>query len=115
MTYKALTRSVSLPNLSENDIVDISEYLEKLRFFNKYSNQGTYITDDRYREYSDTGLHYYAYTTLIQYFSDLQTYYKNAVYAKILFSKDYKLSCQTLTNDNSPADLIAYPTISNVR
>ena len=115
MTYKALTRSIVLPNLSENDIINIDEYLEKLRFFNKYGNQGTYITDNRYREYSDIGLHYYAYTTLIQYFSDLQAYYKNAVYARILFSRDYKLSCQVLTEDNSPADLVAYPTISNVR
>lgn len=115
MTYKALTRNVALPNLSENDIVHISEYLEKLRFFNKYSNQGTYITDNRYREYSDVGLHYYAYSTLIQYFSDLRMYYKNAAYAKIVFSRDYKLSCQVLTKDKKPTDFISCPAIANER
>lgn len=115
MTCKELTRSVHLPNLSENDIINIAEYLEKLRFFQKYGNQGTYMTDSRYRKYSDVGLHYYAYSTLIQYFSDLRMYYKNAAYAKIVFSRDYKLSCQVLKKDQKPTDFISCPAIANER
>lgn len=60
MAYKYLNRSAVLEHLQEGQAVNIDEYIEKLRFFKKYTdNQGTYITDRRYIEYSEIGLHYY--------------------------------------------------------
>lgn len=52
MAYKYLNRSAVLEHLQEGQTVNIDEYIEKLRFFKKYTdNQGTYITDRRYQEY----------------------------------------------------------------
>lgn len=51
MAYKYLNRSAVLEHLQEGQTVNIDEYIEKLRFFKKYTdNQGTYITDRRYIE-----------------------------------------------------------------
>lgn len=72
--YKALTRAVKLENLTEGQTINRLEYIEKLKFFNKYdTGRGTYIVDKNYREYGEIGLHYYKYTTLIEYFSELST------------------------------------------
>lgn len=72
--YKALTKAVKLENLTEGQTINRLEYIEKLKFFNKYNKDGgTYIVDRRYREYGEIGLHYYKYTTLINYFSKLST------------------------------------------
>lgn len=60
MAYKYLNRSAVLEHLQEGQTVNIDEYIEKMQFFKKYgSNQGIYITDSRYIEYSEIGLHYY--------------------------------------------------------
>ena len=49
MAYKYLNRSAVLEHLQEGQTVNIDEYIEKLRFFKKYTDsQGTYITDRRY-------------------------------------------------------------------
>ena len=86
--YKALTKSVKLENLTEGQIVNRLEYIEKLKFFNKYdAGGGTYIVDRNYREYGEIGLHYYKYTTLIDYFSKLS---KDEVTIKFV---NWKLSC----------------------
>ena len=68
MAYKYLNRSAVLEHLQEGQTVNIDEYIEKLRFFKKYTdNQGTYITDRRYIEYSEIGLHYYKFDTFSEY------------------------------------------------
>lgn len=72
MEYKALRRTVELNNLSEGQVIDTKEYIEKLRFFSKYSTaKGTYITDKTYVEYSERGLHYFYYETLIKLLTQL--------------------------------------------
>lgn len=98
MSYKALNRSIELEHLSEGQIINIPEYIEKLEFFKKYHKyQGTYIVDRRYVEYSETGLHYYKYGTLIRFFTDLKNRY-GLNYAKITFGKTYKLQCMPLSD-----------------
>ena len=68
MDYKYLNRSAALEHLQEGQAINIDEYIEKLRFFKKYTDsQGTYITDHRYIEYSEIGLHYFKYDTLIKF------------------------------------------------
>lgn len=101
MSYKALNRFIELEHLSEGQIIYIPEYIEKLEFFKKYHKyQGTYIIDRRYAEYSDTGLHYYKYDTLIRFFTDLQKRY-GLNYAKITFSGTYKLQCMPLSDTSA--------------
>ena len=86
--YKALTKAVKLENLTEGQTINRLEYIEKLKFFNKYDvGRGTYIVDRRYKEYGEIGLHYYKYTTLIDYFSKLS---KDEVTIKFV---NWKLSC----------------------
>ena len=90
MKYKALSRKIRLDNLSEGDTINRTEYLEKLNFFLKYSDtKGTYITDRRYREYGEVGLHYYKYETLIKYFSNF-----NCEYVTIKFFDNWKINCK---------------------
>ena len=86
--YKALTKAVKLENLTEGQTINRLEYIEKLKFFNKYDiGRGTYIVDRRYKEYGEIGLHYYEYTTLIDYFSKLS---KDEVTIKFV---NWKLNC----------------------
>ena len=69
MAYKYLNRSAVLEHLQEGQTVNIDEYIEKMQFFKKYgNNQGIYITDSRYIEYTEIGLHYFKYDTLIKFF-----------------------------------------------
>lgn len=95
MAYKALNQVVTLESLSEGDVIEVKSYIEKLLFFKKYSafgtenqfrHEGTYITDRRYREYSEIGLHYYKYSTLIE---KIPMYGCNKL--KVCFDKDYNL------------------------
>lgn len=95
MTYEALSRSVTLENLTEGDIINRQEYIEKLRFFKKFSrfgvddvfkSEGTYIVDRRYREFSEIGLHYYKYSTLIERISMY-----SARRLKVCFDKNFNL------------------------
>ena len=73
MAYKYLNRSAVLEHLQEGQTVNIDEYIEKLRFFKKYTDsQGTYITDRCYIEYAEIGLHYFEYDTLIKFFDDFK-------------------------------------------
>lgn len=75
------------------DIV-IDEYIEKLRFFKKYTDsQGTYITDRRYIEYSEIGLHYYKFDTLIKFFENFK-HENGTKKALITFSKNHCLQCE---------------------
>ena len=94
MAYKYLNRSAVLEHLQEGQTVNIDEYIEKLRFFKQYTDsQGTYITDRRYIEYTEIGLHYFKYDTLIKSFED----FKQRNHAKrilITFSKTYRLQCE---------------------
>lgn len=60
MAYKYLNRSAVLEHLQEGQTVNIDEYIEKMQFFKKYGScQGIYITDSRYIEYAEIGLHYF--------------------------------------------------------
>ena len=73
MAYKYLNRSAVLEHLQEGQTVNIDEYIEKMQFFKKYGNcQGIYITDSRYIEYMEIGLHYFKYDTLIKFFEDFK-------------------------------------------
>lgn len=38
MSYKALNRTATLEHLAERQIINIDEYIEKLRFFKKYTD-----------------------------------------------------------------------------
>ena len=88
--YKPLTKSINLENLSEGDVINRRKYIEKLEFFEKFdSGKGTYITDKSYRGYGEEGLHYYKYTTLIEYFSN---FFADEII--IEFSENGKLSCK---------------------
>lgn len=101
MSYKALNRSIELEHLSEGQVINIPEYIEKLEFFKKYHKYpGTYIVDRRYVQYSGTGLHYYKYDTLIRFFTDLRKRY-GLNYAKITFGKTYKLKCMPLSDESA--------------
>lgn len=91
MAYKYLNRSAVLEHLQEGQTVNIDEYIEKLRFFKKYTgNQGTYITDRRYIEYSEIGLHYYKFDTLIKFFENFK-HENGTKKALITFSKNHCL------------------------
>lgn len=88
---------VTLENLSEGDVIDVQEYIEKLRFFkkfcyfgpdNRYKREGTYITDHRYNGHSDIGLHYNKYDTLIKYLSQ---HYSDVKKVRVCFSNSYRL------------------------
>lgn len=94
MAYKYLNRSAVLEHLQEGQTVNIDEYIEKMQFFKKYGNrQGIYITDSRYIEYREIGLHYFKYDTLIKFFED----FKQRNHTKrilITFSKNHRLQCE---------------------
>lgn len=94
MSYKALNKTATLEHLAERQTINIDEYIEKLRFFKKYTDsQGTYITDRRYIEYSEIGLHYFKYDTLIKFFED----FKQRNHTKrilITFNKNHRLQCE---------------------
>lgn len=94
MAYKYLNRSAVLEHLQEGQTVNIDEYIEKMQFFKKYgSNQGIYITDSRYIEYSKIGLHYYKYDTLIKFFEDFKQR-NHTKHILITFSKNHRLQCE---------------------
>ena len=102
--YNPLCRSVTLWPLREGDVIDIDEYLAKLLFFKKYSkfgiheswkSDGTYITERSYQQYSNHGLHYYKFDTLIKHLNDYKG--KEPVkYMLVSFSEDHKLYFQPL-------------------
>lgn len=99
MAYKYLNRSAVLEHLQEGQTVNIDEYIEKLRFLKKYTDsQGTYITDRRYIEYAETGLHYYKFDTLIKFFERFRTVNrfgrKKKQLVKITFDKNHILECE---------------------
>lgn len=88
MKYNYLSKEIKLHNLEEGEKINRLELLEKLYFFKKYSNQkGFYITDKRYKEYGQIGLHYYKFDTIIKYLKKF-----NDEFIEIKFSKNYKLS-----------------------
>lgn len=91
MSYKALNKTATLEHLAERQAINIDEYIEKLRFFKKYTDsQGTYITDRRYIEYSEIGLHYY---TLIKFFENFK-HENGTKKALITFSENHCLQCE---------------------
>lgn len=94
MVYKYLNRSAVLEHLQEEQTVNIDEYIEKMQFFKKYGNcQGIYITDSRYIEYAEIGLHYFKYDTLIKFFENFK--HENGMKkALITFSKNHCLQCE---------------------
>ena len=104
MSYKALNSIVTLEHLKEGQIIDIDEYIEKLRFFAKYSrlgidgvfkNHGTYITEKCYVEHTEAGLHYYKFETLIKHFENLRDVNRNKrQLVKITFDKNHNLECE---------------------
>lgn len=100
MKYDYLTHKIELPNLAEKDIINIQEYLEKLQFFQKYSQySGTYIVDQRYVKYSEIGLHYYNWQTLIDYFNTLQKEHPKSSHVEITFDPmTWKLFGKVLVN-----------------
>lgn len=94
MVYKYLNCSAVLEHLQEGQTVNIDEYIEKMQFFKKYGNcQGIYITDSRYIEYAEIGLHYFKYDTLIKFFENFK--HENGMKkALITFSKNHCLQCE---------------------
>lgn len=66
-TFPALIAVVELDNLYSGQIIeDIPAFVEKLEFFQKYSeDQGIYIVDDTCQEYGDKGLHFYYWSTIL--------------------------------------------------
>ena len=87
-----IPEKVTLINNRKSPIQD--EYIEKLRFFKKYTDsQGTYITDRRYIEYSEIGLHYYKFDTLIKFFENFK-HENGTKKALITFSKNHCLQCE---------------------
>lgn len=98
MSYKALNRTATLEHLAERQIINIDEYIEKLCFFKKYTdNQGTYITDRHYIEYSEIGLHYYKFDTLIKFFENFK-HENGTKKALITFSENHCLQCEPVKN-----------------
>jgi len=94
MSYKALNRTATLEHLAERQTINIDEYIENLRFFKKYTDsQGTYITDRRYIEYSEIGLHYYKFDTLIKFFENFK-HENGTKKALITFSENHCLQCE---------------------
>ena len=76
MAYKYLNRSAVLEHLQEGQTVNIDEYIEKLRFFKKYTDS-----------------HYFKYDTLIKFFED----FKQRNHTKrilITFNKNHRLQCE---------------------
>lgn len=107
MSYKSLNRSITLEHLEEGQIIEIEEYIEKLKFFAKYSrlgidgifkNKGTYITERRYIPNTEKGLHYYNFETLIKYFERFRSVNRfgkvKKQYVKITFDKNHNLECE---------------------
>lgn len=99
MTHKALSRTVTLKSLSEGDVINIEEYIEKLRFFKKYSRfgvddrfkaEGAYIVDRRYKEHSNIGLHYFKFDILIAMLEQYRDHNKERK-VKIVFDKAYRM------------------------
>ena len=66
-TYPALSAVVGLDNLYSGQVIeDVPAFVEKLEFFQKYSDdQGIYVVDDSYQEYGDKGLHFYYWKTIL--------------------------------------------------
>lgn len=94
MDYKYLNHSAALEHLQEGQAINIDEYIEKLRFFKKYTDsQGTYITDRRYIEYSEIGLHYYKFDTLIKFFENFKQRNRTKRIL-ITFNKNHRLQCE---------------------
>lgn len=94
MVYKYLNRSAVLEHLQEGQTVNIDEYIEKMQFFKKYGNcQGIYITDSRYIEYSEIGLHYYKFDALIKFFENFK-HENGTKKALITFSENHCLQCE---------------------
>lgn len=89
--YKSLTVKVEFPNLYEGQIIDRQAVIEKLKFFENYSTaSGMYITDKTYREFSQAGIHFYKWKTIIDYFSR-----QSCRYLKISFdSESGNLLCE---------------------
>ena len=81
MAYKYLNRSAVLEHLQEGQTVNIDEYIEKLRFFKKY-------TDNQ-----EIGLHYYKFDTLIKFFENFK-HENGTKKALITFSKNHCLQCE---------------------
>lgn len=98
MAYKYLNRSAVLEHLQEGQTVNIDEYIEKMQFFKKYgNNQGIYITDSRYIEYTEIGLHYFKYDTLIKFFKNFK-HENGTKKALITFSENHCLQCEPVRN-----------------
>ena len=107
MAYSYLDNTVTLEHLEEGQVIDIDEYIEKLKFFAKYSRfgidrvfktDGTYITEKCYVEHTEIDLHYYKFGTLIKFFEKFQTVNQfgrnKKQLVKISFDKNHKLECE---------------------
>lgn len=94
MSYNFLNRSAVLEHLQEGQVVNIDDQIEKMKFFKKYGScQGVYITERRYIEYREIGLHYYEYDTLIKFFEDFKQKHRTKCIL-ITFNKDHRLQCE---------------------
>lgn len=121
MSYKFLNCSVTLEHLEEGQVIDIEEYIEKLKFFAKYSRfgidkifktEGTYITEKCYIEYTETGLHYYKFGTLIKFFEKFRTVNRfgrnKKQLVKITFDKNHILECEKVEDAGNEKSLKLY-------
>lgn len=73
--YPALCNILGFDNLYEGEELDILDLEEYVMFFKKHSNSlGLYITEKDYKEYSDSGLHFYYWDTILNI---LNNYWQN--------------------------------------
>lgn len=86
--YKWFNKTATLEHLTEGEIINPVEYVEKLKAFQKVGIKGTYIVEKKYKEHSEIGFHYYKLDTLIKYFSKTKV---NEL--KIVFNNNGKISC----------------------
>lgn len=87
--FKWFNQTVTLAHLSEGDVINPKEYVEKLKLFQQLGVRGTYIVEKSYQEYSKTGFHFYFLTTLIKYFSTF-----NVDKIRIAFNSNRKIACE---------------------
>ena len=103
LQFKSLERNFTLNDFYQGQILNVVETIEQLNFLNKHTKQqGLYIIDNRYKKFSEIGLHYYKFETMIkllrdflplnnEYLTNKDKKYYEALSVKICYSKDYKL------------------------
>lgn len=111
MSYKSLNTTFVLEHLEQGQIIEIEEYIEKLKFFSKYGrigidgifkSKGAYIIEKCYIPGTEKGLHFYNYETLIKHFEKFRCVNRfrkaKKQFVRIDFTKDHILNCEKVVN-----------------